>query len=184
MLNLYPLDAKLSIAMGAIDKQTPFMQRVLATKKGRLVIACSMITPVKFCNAPHKYIDDIYYVQINGDWLNPEQLENHRGSIQKEICHKNMINCGLTEDDLNITEEKLLQWEADENPKVKFGDRVEIISFTDLTLPSYGNRKGMRGRVEDVDESGMIWVNLDKGPVIGLDQKDRFKKITIDKRNR
>lgn len=111
MLNLYTLNDKLSLLNGV--KQDPEMERILATKKGRMVIACSMVSPVKFCNAPHKYVDDIYYVKINDNWLSPEEFEEHRKQIQLKIMQKNMQNCGLTEEDMNITEEKLLQWEKD-----------------------------------------------------------------------
>lgn len=61
--------------------------------------------------------------------------------------------------------------------KIKFGDRVEIINFTDDTLPSYGNRKGQRGRVEDIDQDGTVWVDLDDGPVVGLSKDDSFRKL-------
>lgn len=110
MLNLYTLDAKLGM-LGGIKQQTPFMQRVLATKKGRMVLACAMKTPLKFCSAPTKYIDDIIYRKIKEDWLNPEQFEEYKNLRQKEIMQSNMKSCGLTEEDMKITEENLIEWE-------------------------------------------------------------------------
>lgn len=89
------------------------LDRYLKTDKGRKIIACSMINPIKLCQPIYK--NGIVYYRINGKLLNPEEVKVWENEQQKIYKKQTMEKYNLVEEDFQLSEEKIKQIECDES---------------------------------------------------------------------
>lgn len=98
-----------------MNKKESLLNRAIKTTKGKQVIATLMHCPIKICG-PSKIINGEIYQQISEDGKFYSQMELKKWKENKQKQHQinAMKTFNLTEDDLKLTEEKIIQWENED----------------------------------------------------------------------
>ena len=98
-----------------MKQEKSLLNRYLETTKGRQIIACSMVSPVK--RSPIYKNNQAFY-KINDRLLNEEQIKEY--DLEQAILFRksSMEKYVLTEDDMVLTEEKLVKIKNEEKRNV------------------------------------------------------------------
>jgi len=88
--------------------------RYLKTKKGRLIIGCTLLCPIKL---DRKFKNGVMLTQIGNRLVCDNQADEYQLEYHKQQLNNSKIKYNLTDDDFNLSEEKLAIIVAEELAK-------------------------------------------------------------------